>query len=295
MRIAVTGHSGQVVSAMREIGANHGHIIIPVGRPELDLEKPETIAKAIERASPDIIVSAAAYTAVDKAEAEPDLAFMINAIAPRELARVAKSMNLPLIHLSTDYVFDGGKTSPYLETDKAVPSSVYGQSKRLGEQNILTETDNATVLRVAWIFSPFGSNFVKTMLRLAKTKTEISVVSDQFGGPTSAHDIAQAILTISPQIAADSSAKLRGVFHLPPEGTCSWADLADAVFQIAGARGLPYPKVNRILASQYPTEAKRPTNSRMDGTKIKNTFGITLPAWQASLDICAQRLLTDGQ
>jgi dTDP-4-dehydrorhamnose reductase len=291
MRIVVTGCAGQVVSALIERGAQAGHEIIPLGRPRLDLASPQTILPAIVEARPELIVSAAAYTAVDKAETEPALAQAVNGEGAGLVARAARVLGVPVVHLSTDYVFDGSKASPYVETDPTGPLGVYGASKLAGEQRVAAETDNHAIVRVAWVYSPFGANFVKTMLRLAETRDEINVVADQWGGPTSAFDIADAVLAIGVRLVADPSKELRGIFHLSPVGEASWADFACAIFQGARARGARFCKVNRIPTTQYPTPARRPENSRLSGVKVARVYGVALPDWTTSLEVCLDRLI----
>ncbi|RUV09947.1 dTDP-4-dehydrorhamnose reductase, partial [Mesorhizobium sp. M7A.T.Ca.TU.009.01.3.1] len=194
MRLVVTGRDGQVAASLLEAGqAAAGVEVIAIGRPQLDLARPDTVIEAIAAAKPDIVVSAAAYTAVDQAEDEPDLAFAVNAAGAGEVAQAASRLGVPVIHLSTDYVFDGTKDAAYVETDATAPRSVYGASKLAGEQAVASANPRHLILRTAWVYSPFGKNFVKTMLRLAADRDEIAVVADQWGNPTSALDIADAI------------------------------------------------------------------------------------------------------
>jgi len=297
MRIAVTGREGQVVSALIERGALAGHQIIPVGRPELDLARPESVLPALAAARPDLIVSAAAYTAVDKAESEAALAQAINGDGAGAVAAAAKILNLPIVHLSTDYVFDGSKSSPYVESDPTGPLGVYGASKLLGEQRVAAATDKHVILRVAWIYSPFGANFLKTMLRLAETRDQLNVVADQWGGPTSAFDIADAILAVATRLhtrtagAPATDANLWGIFHLPPQGEASWADFAEAIFAGLASRTGKTVGVGRITTADYPTPTQRPANSRLSGGKIAQIYGITLPHWTEALAVCLDRLI----
>jgi dTDP-4-dehydrorhamnose reductase len=291
MRIAVTGTTGQVVSALLELGPVKGHEVIALGRPEHDLAVPGSMAAGVTAARPDIIVSAAAFTAVDKAEAEQEMAHLVNGEGPKELAEAARDLGVPLIHLSTDYVFDGDKSAPYVEEDKTSPLGVYGASKLAGEQSVAETTDNHVILRVAWIYSPFGNNFAKTMLRLAESRTEVKVVADQLGGPTAAHDIAEAIIRVAERVQADPDPALRGIFHLAPTGEASWADFAEQIFQVRAQRGFGDCQVIRITTADYPTPARRPANSRLAGRKIERRFGIVLPHWKDSLQRCLDRLL----
>ena len=211
MKIAVTGQAGQVVTSLIERGTAAGHDVIALGRPELDLADPTSVIRSLEATGADVIVSAAAYTAVDKAETESDLAHAVNGAGAGAVAQAAKALGVPLVHISTDYVFDGTLDRPYVESDPTGPTGVYGASKLAGEQAVLATHDNSAIVRVAWVYSPFGGNFVKTMLRLAGDRDEVSVVADQVGNPTSARAIADGILRIATNLVSDSSLILRGV------------------------------------------------------------------------------------
>ncbi|MNK96850.1 dTDP-4-dehydrorhamnose reductase [compost metagenome] len=281
MRLAVTGKNGQVVSALQAL-AGPGLEIVALGRPELDLVRPDTVFKALREAKPDVVVSAAAYTAVDKAESEPDIAFAVNRDGAKAVARAANDIGVPVIHISTDYVFDGTKTTAYVENDPTGPASVYGRSKLEGEQAVSEMNDNYAVLRTAWVYSEYGSNFVKTMLRLSESRDEINVVADQFGCPTSANDIAIAIVSIAKRLATDPSAHLRGVFHMSGTGETNWASFAKQIFAFSAENGGKSIVVNDITTAQYPTPARRPANSRLDCCKLEEVYGIRLPEWQTS-------------
>lgn len=289
MRIAVTGRNGQVVTSLIE-RAPLDVKIVTLGRPELDLADPATIGPAIAAAGPDVIVSAAAYTAVDNAETEPELAQAINGIAPGKIGEAAAVRHIPVIHLSTDYVFSGDKLSPYVETDPTAPGTIYGRTKLSGEEALRAATDNHLILRTAWVYSPFGANFVKTMLRLAGTRDEVRVVADQLGCPTSAFDIADAILALAPRLATDDGP--RGVFHLVGSGEADWAAFACAIFAESRALGGPSTNVVPITTAEYPTPARRPANSRLATHKLRTDFGLVLPPWQASLRGIVGRLLS---
>ena len=290
MKIAVTGTAGQVVTSLVERGAAAGHEVIAIGRPDLDLADPASVVRALEAAAPDAIVSAAAYTAVDKAESERDLAFAVNGAGPGAVAQAARALGVPLIHISTDYVFDGTLDRPYVESDPTGPTGVYGASKLAGEQAVLDGHDNSAVLRVAWVYSPFGGNFVKTMLRLAGDRDELGVVGDQLGNPTSALTIADAIIKVATNMVADSSPQLRGVFHMTAQGEASWADFAEGIFAASAARGGPSASVRHIGTADYPTPATRPANSRLDSGLIARVHGVTLPDWRTSLGDVMDRL-----
>ena len=291
MRIAVTGKQGQVVSSLLERAPQAGVEIIAVGRPELDLVNYSSIRAAILAIKPDVIVSAAAYTSVDAAEKEVELAFAINADGPAAIAQVAAELDIPVVHLSTDYVYPGDKMEMYIEADTTGPMSVYGKSKLAGERGVTAANGNHAILRTAWVYSPFGANFVKTMLRLAETRDTLNVVGDQYGMPTSAFDIADAVITISKRLIADADPELRGVFHMTGSGEASWADLAEAIFTRLQEKSGKTVSVERIATAAYPTPARRPVNSRLSNAKLKDVYGIVLPDWRVSLRMVLDRLL----
>jgi dTDP-4-dehydrorhamnose reductase len=266
--------------------------IVPLGRPELDLAGPSAaIVAAIKAAAPDVIVSAAAYTQVDKAESEPELAFAVNEGGARALARAAHELGVPLVHLSTDYVFNGSKQTSYVEEDQPAPTGVYGASKLVGEQAVLREHDNSAVLRTAWVYSPFGANFVKTMLRLAADRDEVRVVADQRGNPTSALDIADGVLRVAANLCAGSDPAQRGIFHMTGSGDASWAEFAEAIFTASAEIGGPSAVVTHITTADYPTPAKRPSNSRLDSSKIACAHGVRFPDWRSSLQQVVRRVV----
>jgi dTDP-4-dehydrorhamnose reductase len=279
-----------------ERGATGAHEIIPLGRPEFDLAgDAAAIVATFERVKPDAIVSAAAYTAVDRAEAERGLAFAVNQAGAGAVAAAAQRLDIPLVHLSTDYVFDGEKPEPYVETDMTGPTGVYGLSKLAGEEAVLSEHDNVAILRTAWVYSPFGSNFVKTMLRLAKDREEVGVVSDQRGNPTSALDIADGILKVVENMGADSRPGQRGIFHMTGSGGASWAKFAEAIFAASLAAGGPSARVKPIATADYPTPARRPRNSRLACDKLALAHGVKLPDWRRSTaDIVARLVRGDA-
>ncbi len=293
MRIAVTGTSGQVAQALAARAGRMGGEAVLIGRPDFDLCEPGNAVQVFQAAAPDVIVSAAAYTAVDKAESEPDLAYRINAEGARAVAKAAAMLGVPVIHLSTDYVFDGSKAAAWTESDRTHPLGVYGASKRAGEEAVLGATPNAAVLRVSWVYAPFGANFVRTMLRLAETRETLSVVADQIGRPTSALDIADALWQVAARLSGrPQETALRGLFHLPAGGpAASWADFAEAIFAEAGRRGHKTAQVTRIGTADYPTPARRPANSLMDGSKLAHRYGIILPDWRESLSIVMDQLV----
>lgn len=291
MRIAVTGRQGQVARSLAEIGGKAGVEIVLVGRPDLDLLDPGSILPALEAVRPDVIVSAAAYTAVDKAESEKEQAFAINAAGAGAVAKAAARLGVPVIHLSTDYVFDGSGTRPYREDDPTGPISVYGASKLVGEGLVAAATPDHVILRTAWVYSAHGANFVRTMLRLGETRAEVGVVADQFGCPTSAHDIADALMAVARRVTGDPLPDLRGTFHLTGSGEASWSDFAEHIFATAVRHGRAPVGVRRIVTADYPTPAKRPANSRLSGGRMSEVFGIRLPDWRASTQTVVRRLL----
>lgn len=289
MKIAVTGRAGQVVSALIERPGVHE--IIPLGRPDLDLTEPTGIAPAIRAARPDLVVSAAASTGVDQAESHPEHAFAVNCVGAGEVARAAWQLSIPLIHLSSDYVFDGAKDRPYTEQDVAAPLGAYGASKLAGEHQVLAAHPGAVILRTAWVYSPFGRNFVKTMLRLAAGQEEVAVVADQIGSPTSALDIADAVLAVADMLADGSAPAGGGLFHLAGRGEASWAELAEAVFSESAMAGGPWARVRRIATADYPMAALRPTNTRLNCDALADAFGIRLPHWRDSVAMVVSRLV----
>lgn len=288
MRIAVTGAHGQVSRALQALD---GADVVAVGRPVLDFATPEGVAPALRAASADVIVNAAAYTAVERAEAEPDLAFAANEAGARAVAEAAAALDVPLIQLSTDYVFDGRKAAPYVETDAPNALNVYGASKLAGERAVMTAHPRAAIVRVSWVYSATGNNFVRTMLTLARDRDEIEVVSDQIGLPMAAPDIAANLVRIAENLTTTQRADQYGLFHLSGEGEASWADVAEQVFARSRALGGPTAQVRRIPSSARASAAQRPANSRLDGAKLRAVHGAALPDWRASLDACVTAIL----
>jgi len=278
--ILVTGGNGQLGSELRDIAPNYqDYNFLFTDVKDLDITNHTAVAAFIENNNITIILNCAAYTAVDKAESEPELADAINHLAVANFAQIAKDNNIKLVHISTDYVFDGTNHKPYVETDTPNPKSVYGQTKLDGElamQKI--DPENSIIIRTSWVYSKFGNNFVKTMLRLAETRDEISVVADQIGTPTNAADLANAILKILPQISND----MVQLFHYSNEGVCSWYDFAKAIFEIGNIK----VKVNTIESSQYPTLADRPFYSVLNKSKINETYQLEISYWRDSIVKC---------
>lgn len=292
MRVTVTGRSGQVVLSMLE-RAPDGVSVTAVGRPDLDLEQLGTIAPAIAATRPNIVINAAAFTAVDLAESEEETARIVNGAAAGQVAKAAAGLGIPVIQISTDYVFDGSLDRPYHEGDRVGPISAYGRSKLEGERSVAASTANHAILRTAWVYSPFGKNFVKTMLRLVETRDEVGVVADQSGSPTSALDIADAVFAVARNLVAHPrDESLRGVFHMGAQGEAVWADVAEAIFAEREALGGAPVRLKRIATADYPMPARRPANSRLDSTKLAEIHQVRLPRWQDALAICVRRLLT---
>jgi dTDP-4-dehydrorhamnose reductase len=293
LRLVVTGSQGQVVRALLERGPQTNAEIVALGRPTLDLLQPAGILAALEAARPDVVVSAAAYTAVDLAETHSAEANAINAVGAGAIARAAAKLGAPVVHLSTDYVFDGLLDRPYREEDPTCPVSEYGRSKLAGERAVAAGNSDHAILRTAWIYSPFGRNFVRTMLELAATSEEITVVADQRGSPTSAHDIADGVINVARNLTSDAAPHLRGVFHLIAQGDATRAEFAETIFALSRQAGGPFARVAPIPSSAYPTPARRPPNSRLDNSKIAREHGIVLPPWREALAVCIERLVAD--
>jgi dTDP-4-dehydrorhamnose reductase len=277
--ILVTGGAGQLASALS--GASG---VRRVGRPDVDFDRPETIEAAFRTAAPRLVVNAAAYTAVDAAETDADAAYRTNRDGPATLARLCAEADIPLIHVSTDYVFDGTKPDPYVETDKVAPQCVYGASKLAGEQAVMASGAKAIILRTAWVYAATGKNFVRTMLAVGKTRDRLTVVADQHGCPTAAADLGDAIQAIAARLEATGwQPDYRGIFHASGSGATTWFGLAVGTFEEAARHGAKVPEVVPITTADWPTPAKRPANSRLDCTRLHDVFGVRLPPWRDSL------------
>lgn len=289
LRLVVTGREGQVARALAEAGAVAGITVVCLARPELDLERPDRVVDLITAARPDVVINAAAHTAVDQAESEPERAMAVNAAGAGAVAAAAATVRAPVIQLSTDYVFDGLKRTSYVEDDPVAPTGAYGLSKLAGERAVMAATADHAILRTAWVYAPFGKNFVRTMLRLGAARDEVGVVSDQIGCPTYAPDIADGILAVARNLVdRPGDPALRGIFHMAGAGETTWAGLAEAIFAI---EGLPV-RVRPIATADYPTPARRPANSRLDCAKLAGSHGLRLPDWRSSLAACLDRLRT---
>jgi dTDP-4-dehydrorhamnose reductase len=286
MKILLTGKDGQVGFALHKKLASLGEVIA-TNRQELDLGNPEAIKTFIDKIKPDIIINPAAYTQVDKAESEKLLAHQINAIAPQVLAKRASELHIPIIHFSTDYVFDGLKHEPYLETDEANPQSVYGQSKWEGEEAVRQHTKHI-ILRTSWVYGSHGQNFLKTILKLAQEKSSLNVVSDQIGTPTSSDVLADATFSVVKAISNNASFKDFGTYHVTSMGDTDWFHYACFILDEAIGLGLKTSMTSQdikpISSDLYPTLAIRPMNSRLNNTKIKKTFMLELPHWKEEVN-----------
>lgn len=281
MRILVTGANGQLGNEMQVLSKeNPQHVYFFTDVQELDICDEQAINRFVTDNEIDIIVNCAAYTAVDKAEDNPELCDKLNHIAPGYLARAAQSRNAAIIQISTDYVFDGTAHVPYTEKEPTCPNSVYGTTKLAGEQAVMAQCTNAMIIRTAWLYSTFGNNFVKTMIRLGKERESLGVVFDQIGTPTYAEDLARAIY------AAINQGIVPGIYHFSNEGVCSWYDFTIAIHRIAGITAC---KVRPLHTDEYPAKAPRPNYSVLDKTKIKTTFGIEIPHWEESLAKCINK------
>ncbi len=286
--IMVTGGAGQLATAMEQEG---GAVVRRVGRPAFDFDRPASIAESVQAAQPTLVVNAAAWTAVDAAEAEPEAAGRANRDGPAMLAAHCADAGIPLIHLSTDYVFDGAKGAPYTEADPTSPTGVYGATKLEGEQAVLAACPRAVVLRTSWVYSATGKNFVRTMLGAAQKNARLRVVGDQRGCPTAARDLAVAILAVAARLRDGWQDHYAGVFHAAGTGSTTWHGLAVALFEDAGAYGHPVPAVDAIATSDWPTPARRPPDSRLDCTKLSEVFDVRLPEWRGGLSRTVAELL----
>lgn len=284
MNILVLGASGQVGHALMRACWPDGARVVGLARPAVDLADPDSIDRAVAEHAPDLVVNATAYTAVDKAESEREAAFAINRDGPAHLATACAARGAALIHISTDYVFDGTKPAPYVEDDPVAPVNAYGASKEAGEAAVRATTPRHVILRTSWVYAAHGANFVKTMLRLGRERAELSVVADQTGAPTSADDIAAAITRIAARIQDQPDDVPWGTYHLTGAGETTWFGFAERIFERLAREEGRRPAVKPIATADYPTPARRPINSRLDGSRLRAAFGVEPPDWADSLD-----------
>ncbi|HZH71102.1 MAG TPA: dTDP-4-dehydrorhamnose reductase [Mariniphaga sp.] len=287
MKILVTGSNGQLGSELKEISGDfpEWHFIF-TDVDDLDITDEKSVDAFFRKNKPSFIVNCAAYTAVDKSESDMQAAHQINAVGPGVLAMASKKHDVNLIHISTDYVYDGQNYKPYEEFDPVNPASVYGKTKLAGERLIRSANPDTVIIRTAWLYSSFGNNFVKTMLRLGSEKDSLKVVFDQIGTPTYAYDLAQAILEVIANSNNNPSNSLSGIYHYSNDGVASWYDFAVTIFEITGL----HCKVLPVLTSEFPTPAKRPHYSVLNKSKIKTTFNIEIPYWKDSLKLCIEKI-----
>ena len=286
--ILVTGSSGQLGRSIQSIALDYpDYEFVFANRQQLNLSNETSLAKFFGYNTFDIVINCAAYTAVDNAEAEPELANQINHLAVRQLANIAKQQNAKLIHISTDYVFNGKQYRPYLEADEVAPHGVYGQTKLSGEQAIQnTLKNNAIIIRTSWVYSEYGNNFVKTMLKLGQERDSLNVIFDQVGTPTYAKDLARNIMSIVQNQEFHQAYFTTNILHFSNEGVCSWYDFAKTIFELANIQC----HVNAIETKDYPTPAKRPHYSVLNKAKIKQTYNLAIPYWKDSLKQCLTAL-----
>ena len=287
--ILVTGGAGQLATSLMRLGGPRIH---RVGRPMFDFDRPETLAATFAAVQPAAVVNAAAWTAVDAAESDEAGAARANRDGPAILGRLCADLGIPLIHVSTDYVFDGDKGAPYVETDPTSPTGVYGRTKAEGEQAVLAANPNSVVLRTSWVYSATGKNFVRTMINAGEKNPTLKVVGDQHGAPTASDDLAQAILAILQRIETDGwQEHYAGIFHAAGTGETTWHGLAVAALEAARKHGRTMPEVLAIKTADWPTPARRPADSRLDCGKLERVFGVRLPPWHTSLVRTVDELL----
>jgi dTDP-4-dehydrorhamnose reductase len=289
--ILVVGSFGQVGNELMDGAFSPGVTVYGCDRDGCDITDPASVESLVAQHLPAVIVNAAAYTAVDKAESEAEFAFAINRDGPANLARVAARHGAALLHISTDYVFDGAKPGPYLESDPVKPLGIYGRSKEAGEVMIRAALERHVILRTAWVFGRHGQNFVKTMLRLGSERSELKVVADQLGCPTPARAIALALATIAERILADPDAAAYGTFHFVGTPPITWHGFAEAIFAIAARHGRPMPVVHAIGTADYPTPARRPANSVLSTAALEASYAIRPPDWRAELERVVEAVL----
>ncbi|MEM9837757.1 MAG: dTDP-4-dehydrorhamnose reductase [Pseudomonadota bacterium] len=291
-KILVAGRSGQVAQSLVEAAALRERIDLTcAGRPDLDIADLGSVRSAVSEAKPNLVINAAAYTAVDKAEDDRDAAFAGNETGPENLAKVTVEAGIPLFHISTDYVFSGQATAPYTEDHPTDPLGVYGSSKLAGEQAVAHHNPKHLILRTAWVYGVYGANFLKTMLRVAEGRNELNVVADQYGAPTSSHDIASGLLDLAEAVLADPNNARWGTFHMSAGGDAVWAEFAEAIFAASAINDGPSATVNRIPTTEYPTPAERPAFSVLNSSALEQAYGVRLPHWKEPVAGVVARVL----
>jgi len=290
MRLLLLGGTGQVGEEFRALAMPHGVEVVAPGRNALGLEDADAISRVIAAGPWSAVINAAAYTQVDRAESEPTVAFAVNAAAPSRLSAETGRRGIPLVHISTDYVFDGKQGAPYHEQDAVAPLNVYGRSKLAGEEGVRAGNPLHVILRTSWVYSPYGTNFVKTILRLAAERDRLTVVADQHGCPTAARDIAQACLDIAMRCVSEPKQSPYGVYHFAGAGEASWFELAKTIVELSGSRRARSPQVVPIRTCDYPTAAVRPPDTRLDCTAIVRAFGVAARPWREALAETINRL-----
>ena len=283
MRVLILGGNGQVAFELRRAAWPAGTLPTIAGRPDFDMTRPETLEPVLAATAPEVVINATAHTAVDKAESEPDLAFAINRDGPARLAELCAGRGIPLLHISTDYVFDGSGDAPHAEDEPTAPLGVYGASKAAGEEAVRAALPRHLILRTSWVYGAHGNNFVKTMLRLGAEREELRVVSDQHGSPTAAADIAETLVRLAVR-ATDTGPVAWGTYHYAGTGFTTWYDLAEHVFQAQERATGRRPRLIPIATADYPSPARRPANSRLDCSRIARAFGIVGRPWQEGVD-----------
>jgi dTDP-4-dehydrorhamnose reductase len=294
MRILVLGGSGQLGTQLRTLALPRSVQLLAPTRTAVDLGDPAAIRRLIAAEPWSVVIDAAGYTNVDRAESEELLAFAVNAQAAACLAEETGKRGIPFIYVSTDYVFDGGKGAPYAETDAAAPLNAYGRSKLAGERHVSAANSRHVILRTAWLYSPYGTNFVRTILQLAQERERLPVVADQLGCPTSARDLAKACLDIALLCAAKPEQENYGLYHFAGAGAATWLEFADAILETAAGRLSRLPELVPIASAQYPSRASRPADSRLDCTAVQHAFGLTARPWRRALAETVDCLLTRG-
>jgi dTDP-4-dehydrorhamnose reductase len=289
MRILLFGANGQLGSEIMALAGERGIEVEGLTRRDLDITDAVGVARAIEAGRPDVVVNAAAYTAVDQAEKEPDIAGAVNGRALGFMAATCAANGIPLIHLSTDYVFDGTKTSAYVETDPVAPLGTYGESKRAGEEAVRAAQGEHLILRTSWVYGVYGRNFLKTILRLAGERDELTIVADQRGCPTATRDLAEAIFAAARRAAEGAAAW--GTYHVAGQGATTWHGFATAIVAAAEPFTGRSPRVKAIATADYPTPARRPANSELDSSRFAQVFGFRAAPWHQRVEECVSRLV----